>query len=135
MMAARALSMFPMLSAADMAASIAFYRDLLGGVERYRFPEDDPVFVTLRLGESEIGIGGVSDAPLHGLPQRPATGHRVELCVYVEDVDEAVEAARDARAPVVLEPVDQPWGERIAYIADPDGNLVMLTAASSAPAG
>jgi lactoylglutathione lyase len=90
--------------------------------------------VTLRLGESEIGIGGVSDTPLHGLPQRPATGHRVELCVYVEDVDEAVDAARDARAPVVLEPVDQPWGERIAYISDPDGNLVMLTAVSPAPA-
>jgi lactoylglutathione lyase len=127
--------MFPMLSATDMATSIAFYRDLLGGVEGYRFPEDDPVFVTLRLGESEIGIGGVSDTPLHGLPQRPATGHRVELCVYVEDVDEAVDAARDARAPVVvLEPVDQPWGERIAYISDPDGNLVMLTAVSPAPA-
>jgi catechol 2,3-dioxygenase-like lactoylglutathione lyase family enzyme len=30
--------MFPMLSATDMATSIAFYRDLLGGVEGYRFP-------------------------------------------------------------------------------------------------
>jgi catechol 2,3-dioxygenase-like lactoylglutathione lyase family enzyme len=132
MVAARARSVFPMLSAADMGASISFYRDLLGGVENYRFPEDDPVFVTLRLGESEVGIGGVSDPPIHGQPQRPATGHRVELCVYVDDVDEAVDAARDRRAPVVLEPVDQPWGERVAYIADPDGNLVMLTAASPA---
>jgi lactoylglutathione lyase len=117
-----------MLSAVDMAASIAFYRDLLGGTEAYRFPEDDPVFVTLQLGESEIGIGGVSAAPLHGQPQRPASGHRIELCVYVDDVDEAVEAARAARAPVVLEPEDQPWGERIAFVADPDGNLVTLTA-------
>jgi lactoylglutathione lyase len=122
--------MFPMLSAADVAASVAFYRDLLGGTVQYRFPEDDPVFVTLRLGESEIGIGGLSDAPLHGQPQRPASGHRIELCVYVADVDGAVEAARAAGAPVVLEPVDQPWGERVAYIADPDGNLVMLAAAA-----
>jgi lactoylglutathione lyase len=122
--------MFPMLSAVDVAASIAFYRDLLGGTEEYRFPDDDPVFVTLRLGESEIGIGGLSDAPLHGQPQRPAGGHRIELCVYVDDVDGAVEAARAAGAPVLLEPTDQPWGERVAYIADPDGNLVMLTAAA-----
>jgi lactoylglutathione lyase len=121
--------MFPMLSAADLPASIAFYRDLLGGMEAYRFPEADPVFVTLMLGDSEIGIGGLGDPPLHGQPQRPATGHRVELCVYVDDVDEAVDAARAARAPVILEPTDQPWGERVAYIADPDGNLVMLTAA------
>jgi lactoylglutathione lyase len=70
----------------------------------------------------------VSNAPLHGQPQRPAAGHRVELCVYVEDVDETVEAARAAQAHVLLEPTDQPWGERVAYVADPDGNLVMLTA-------
>ena len=30
--------------------------------------------------------------------------------------------------PLVLEPVDQRWGERVAYLEDPDGNLVMLTA-------
>jgi lactoylglutathione lyase len=131
-MAGRARRMFPMLSAVNVPASIAFYGDLLGGAEVYRFPEDDPVFVTLQLGESEIGIGGVSETPLHGQPQRPASGHRVELCVYVKDVDEAVEAARDARVPVLLEPTDQPWGERVAYIADPDGNLVMLTAAGPA---
>ena len=127
----RAQRMFPMLSALDMQASIAFYRDLLGGTEAYRFPQDDPVFVTLQLGETEIGIGGVSDAPLHGQAQRPAAGHRVELCVYVGDVDEAVDAARAARAPVLLEPTDQSWGERVAYISDPDGNLVMLTAANT----
>jgi lactoylglutathione lyase len=124
----RTRRLFPMLSVADLAASIAFYRDLLGGAEVYRFPADEPVFVTLRLGESEIGIGAVSEAPLHGRRQRPATGHRVELCVYVDDVDEAVAAVRAARVEVVLEPADQPWGERIAYVADPDGNLVMLTA-------
>jgi lactoylglutathione lyase len=119
--------LFPMLSAGDLGASIAFYRDLLGGSEAYRFPDDDPVFVTLRLGDSEIGIGALTDEPVHGRPQRPASGHRIELCVYVDDVDATVEAARAADAPVVLEPADQPWGERIAYVADPDGNLVMLT--------
>lgn len=133
-MSGRARRMFPMLSAVDMSASVAFYRDLLGGTEEYRFPEDDPVFVTLRLGESEIGIGGVGDAPLHGRTQRPASGHRIELCVYVQDVDEAVAAARAAGVEVLLEPVDQPWGERLAYLADPDGNLVMLTAEGESPA-
>ena len=119
-----------MLSSADVPASIAFYRDLLGGSVVYGFPEDDPVFVTLAIGESEIGIGGVSEAPLHGRPQRPASGHRIELCVYVEDVDELVAAARANGVPVLLDPVDQPWGERIAFVEDPDGNLVMLTAGS-----
>ena len=106
-----------MLSAEDFEASIHFYRDLLGGVEAYRFPEQDPVFVTLRFGESELGIGAMRGTPLHGRPQRPASGHRIELCLYVDDVDATVAAAPD----VVLEPQDQPWGERIAYISDPTG--------------
>lgn len=87
-----------------------------------------PVFVTLRLGESELGIGAMGGAPLHGRAQRPASGHRIELCVYVDDVDATVSAARDAGVPVVVEPAEQPWGERIAYLEDPDGNLVMLAA-------
>ena len=120
--------LFPMLSVADVPASRAFYGDLLGGAEAYRFPEDDPVFVTLRIGDSEVGIGAVTDAPIHGRPSRPASGHRIELCVYVDDVDAVVRAARAAGTPVVVEPVDQPWGERMAYLEDPDGNLVMLAA-------
>jgi lactoylglutathione lyase len=123
-----------MLSVADLRASLAFYGDLLGGKPAYRFPEDDPVFVTLRLGESEIGIGSAAEAPLHGQALRPASGHRIELCVEVDDVDATVRAARAAGAPVVLEPADQPWGERVAYLADPDGNLVMLTAPRERPA-
>lgn len=118
--------LIPMLSAEDFAASRRFYGDLLGGVEAYRFPEDEPVFVSLTFGESEIGIGGLGGNPIHGQPQRPATGHRIELCLYVDDVDATVAAARAADVPIVVEPVDQPWGERIAYISDPDGNLVML---------
>jgi len=93
----------------------------------YRFPADDPLFVTLALGRSQIGIGRLgASPPLHGRAQRPAEGHRIELCVYVGDVGVAVEAARATGAEVAMEPADQPWGERVAYLVDPDGNLVML---------
>jgi lactoylglutathione lyase len=118
--------LFPMLSAEDFDASVRFYRDLLGGVEAYRFPEDEPAFVTLRFGDSELGIGAMRGTPIHGERQRPATGHRIELCLYVDDVDATIAAAAAHR--VLLEPTDQPWGERIAYVEDPDGNLVMLAA-------
>jgi lactoylglutathione lyase len=120
--------MFPMLSVQDLRAALQFYGELLGGTEAYRFPEaGEPVFVSLKLGASEIGVGVLGDTPVHGQPQRPASGHRIELCVYVDDVDAMVERVRAAGVRVILEPVDQPWGERIAYVADPDGNLVMLT--------
>ena len=118
-----------MLSCGDLERSLEFYGSFLGGVETYRFPEDgDPAFVALKIGESsEIGLGGVASEPLHGRPQRPASGHRVELCVYAGNVDEAFAEARARGFETVAEPADMPWGERTAWIADPDGNLVMLT--------
>jgi lactoylglutathione lyase len=121
--------LLPMLSVERLDLSLAFYAELLGGEQTYRFPaEGEPVFVALRLGESELGIGQLgASPPLHGQPQRPALGHRIELCVYVEDVDVTVGRLRAAQVPILLEPTDQPWGERVAYVSDPDGNLVMLT--------
>jgi lactoylglutathione lyase len=120
--------LFPMLSVADLDEALAFYGGVLGGEETSRFPEKDPVYLTLRVGASELGIGYVTGHTLHGRPQRPASGHRIELCVYVDDVDATKAAARAAGVAVVTEPVDQAWGERVAYVEDPDGNLVMLTA-------
>jgi len=118
-----------MLSCADLSRSLAFYGELLGGVETYRFPDTgEPEFVALTLGDSsEIGLGTIASQPLHGRPQRPASGHRIELCVYVDDVDGVFAQAMAADLETVAGPADMPWGERTAWIADPDGNLVMLT--------
>jgi lactoylglutathione lyase len=119
----------PMLSTENLERAVGFYKELLGGVETYRFPPGDkPAFIALKLGESELGLGAIGSAPpLHGQPQRPAQGHRIELCVYVDDVDAAIARMRAGGVPILLEPTEQPWGERVAYVADPDGNLVMLT--------
>ncbi len=118
-----------MLSCADLSRSLAFYGDLLGGVENYRFPDEgDPAFIALTVGaSSEIGLGAIASLPLHGRQHRPALGHRIELCVYVDDIDEVFSQAIAGGFETVAEPADMPWGERTAWIADPDGNLVMLT--------
>lgn len=126
----RSTKLFPMLSVTDLSRSLTFYRDLLGGVQTYRFPDEgEPAFVVLSFGSSELGIGQLdpSGTALHGQALRPATGHRIELCVYVDDVDAAAREAGEAGFRIVLSPSDQPWGERVAYVQDPDENLVMLT--------
>jgi len=124
-----ATKLFPMLSCSDLAQSMTFYGALLGGVENYRFPDQgEPAFIALTVGDSaEIGLGGIAAEPAHGRPQRPACGHRIELCVYVDDVDDVYARAKRMQFEAVAEPADMPWGERTAWIADPDGNLVMLT--------
>jgi len=45
------------------------------------------------------------------------------LCAGVENVD-AVHAALEAKGVAFIRPpINQPWGRRTAYFADPEGNL------------
>ncbi|MBB5956235.1 lactoylglutathione lyase [Saccharothrix tamanrassetensis] len=129
-------SAFPMLVCDDLARSLGFYRDALGFVVTYGFPaEGDPVYVALELPDgSKLGLGQVAPdgKGVHGRPQRPSSGHAFELCVYHDDVDAAVAELARLGHPVLLAPADTPWGERMAFVADPDGNPVMVAAEPAA---
>ena len=116
---------FPVLYVGDVAASVAFY-SRLGFEEVYRFPpEGEAGYFSLRLGETQLGV--VSKGwPEQDLGITVASSPRGELWVYVDDVDRAAEELRAEGFPVLREPRDMPWGERIAYVADPDGNPVAL---------
>ena len=112
---------FPMYSTPSLDRALGFYRDLLGGVVTYRFPPDGPpVYVGLQIGKSHLGIG--EDAAAR--PPAPS----VELCVYTDDMDGAMALLRAQGVRVIDEPVDQPWGETMARVADPDGNRVVIMA-------
>jgi lactoylglutathione lyase len=124
---------FPIVSTTDLPRALAFYRDGLGCEVTYVFPapmpsganpdappEGDPVYVSLRLGESSIGLGAD--------PDTEAANNRFALWVYVDDCDRAVEHLVAYGARVTEEPADQPWGERIARLTDPDGNRLVIGA-------
>jgi lactoylglutathione lyase len=109
---------FPIISVHDLPATRRFY-EALGFTQTYQFPpEGEPDFVSMERGSSSIGIGagGASDED------------RFAYWVYVDDVDATLEQLRVSGATVVAEPVDQPWGERVAQMRDPAGNLVYLGA-------
>jgi len=48
------------------------------------------------------------------------------MFVYVENVDAAVDELRQRQAAILRDAMDMPWGERVAYVTDPDGNPVAL---------
>jgi lactoylglutathione lyase len=50
------------------------------------------------------------------------------MFVYVEDLDRLLAELRGAGAEVLREPADMPWGERLAFVRDPEGNVVTLAA-------
>jgi lactoylglutathione lyase len=116
--------LFAILTTGDLPRALGFYRDLLGFELTYQFPPDgEPGYVALELGRSHLGIGAdpaaAEDAP-------GTDGRRFTLWVYAEDCDAAVEHLRGHGVPVLAEPADQPWGERMAEVADPDGTRVIV---------
>ena len=127
-------SSFPIVYVDDVARALGFYRDLLGFREAYRFPpEGEPGYVALELDAGRLGLSRADWPGPHGKPQRPVTGRPFELCLEAADVDALVDRLRAAGVPVLSEPADQPWGERVAFVEDPDGNPVHLRA-PAAPA-
>ena len=88
----------------------------------YEFPGPDGavLYAGLDLGSSHLGIGFTPDLPVATSP-RP-----MSLWVYVADCDAAVAALRSAGVTITEEPADQPWGERVARVLDPNGNEVIL---------
>jgi lactoylglutathione lyase len=110
--------LFPIISTSDLPRALTFYRDLLGATVSYQFPPAGaPDYVGLHLGTSHFGIGA------DGRDHPPG---RFALWVYADDCDAAVAALRMAGVPVTQEPADQPWGERMAIVTDPDGNSVII---------
>lgn len=113
---------FPILTTADLDEALRFYVEFLGAKVAYEFPGPDgvPGYVGLDLGTSHLGIGRDPAA------SRPDGPRAMSLWVYADDCDAAVERLRAAGAPIIEEPVDQPWGERVARVRDPDGNDVII---------
>ncbi len=111
------MTVFPILYVADVEASARFYESAFAFDRTYTWTDDGLVtFIALRRGDSHLGLG-------HG----DGRGG-FELCVYVEDVDEASAVLRGLGAREVSPPADQPWGERLAYFDDPDGHRLHVTA-------
>jgi lactoylglutathione lyase len=118
----------------DVKTSAAFYGRLLGFAQHYQYPPDgdEPGYVGMRRDESDLGIVHES-SPQRLIGQGMGDGPRFELFVYVDDVDETVGRMRDASVTILREPEDMSWGERVAFVADPDGNPVTLAAFAQSP--
>jgi lactoylglutathione lyase len=123
-------SLFPIIATSDVPRALGFYRDLLGATVVYEFPGPDgtPAYVGLDIGSSHVGIGLEADLASVDRPRS------MSVWVYADDCDEAVEHLRAAGVTVTEEAADQPWGERVARVLDPDGNEVII-GSRPAPAG
>jgi lactoylglutathione lyase len=114
------------LYSGDVAKALAFWRDLLGFAETYRFPRTgEPEHVELRLGSMTVALTSAAGLVTHRLP--PASrGEPFEIAIRAEDTGAAVALLRAAGVEVMLEPAATPAGNRVAYVRDPDGNRIQI---------
>ncbi len=116
-------SAFPILSTPDLARALGFYEDLSVA----RSPTASPTTGRPNTSGWTSARRTWASVQIRTSMLRLGT-ERFSLWVYVDDCDAVVETSRAAGVTVLEEPVDQPWGERVARIADPDGNVVIIGA-------
>jgi lactoylglutathione lyase len=117
---------FPVVYAGDVGKTAQFW-ERLGFARFFQLPADgQPGYVGLRRGSSELAVVA-ADWPQQQYGLGMGNGPRFEMYVYVDDVDRLVAQLRSEGVTVLKDPADMPWGERIASIADPDGNPVALS--------
>lgn len=118
---------------ADMGAALAFYRTL--GLGASLEDADKPQTNVYTTGGATLGF--LTEALMRQADPAWITpvGQRVTLACRCETADELdATYARVTRAGYVglKAPWDSPWGQRYAFLQDPDGNRVDLYAAITA---
>jgi predicted enzyme related to lactoylglutathione lyase len=105
----------------DLERLRTFYSSLLGAEQNFRYPENGPAFyVGLQVGDSELGLAADSGVT-------PGGPGRMLLSIEVSDVDATLPGVEALGGHVQGPANDMPWGQRVAHVADPDGNVVNLT--------
>lgn len=110
------------LLVSDPKNSLRFYRELLG----LELLKDSGGYVELASGALRLALFPRDELEkLLGL-QMPAAGGALVLSFEVEELDERFESIVERGAEPVRAPAEAPWGKRVGFVRDPDGNLVEL---------
>lgn len=121
----RLRALMPALTVNDLAASLAWYRDVLGFIvaEEIRH-EDRLVAVRLKAGSVEFLLG--QDDFAKGRDRAKGVAFRL-YCITGQDVDQLAAAIQSRGGKLAQEPRDEPWGTRDFAVVDPDGFLISIT--------
>lgn len=119
----------PYLFYDDVAAATSFLEKAFGFRVTFTSPEPEGGLAHAQLahGAALVMLGHAGDGGLK-LARSAAKFDRLHAGVYVfvEDVDAHCARAKAAGAHVLLEPADQPWGDRMYCAKDPEGQFWMF---------
>lgn len=110
----------------DFEKCLAFYQETLG----FKLKNKEEGFAYLTL--STQGGAGIALSSMDGavnlisesrIRPKEKTIHRNYFAVFLNDVDKEYEELKAKGVHFVKPPTTFPWGQRIAYFEDPEGNL------------
>ncbi len=106
----------PYLMVREAAKLIDFVKEAFAATELFRGTGSaGGIHAEVRIGDSMVMIGGAGT--WNGEPMPAA------IYLYMDDVDAVYKRALQAGAASLSEPADQPYGDRIAGVKDPFGNV------------
>lgn len=109
----------------DVHESKRFYADLLGLPIR----GEHGLYIEFDTGSTILAINtrdSVRELIALPIPNSRLEQNTFEIGFVVEDVNETINELRSSDVPILIEPTQKPWGQTVAYVADPDGNFVEL---------
>jgi catechol 2,3-dioxygenase-like lactoylglutathione lyase family enzyme len=125
---------YTILYVPDVERAAAFYETVFGLERGYADPEGN--YLALQSGSTTLAFareGFVANNGVRFEPVRPdAPPPAIEIGFEVDDIATAYERAIASGATPWYEPAEQPWGQTVSYVRDPNGFLVEI--ASPPPA-
>ena len=120
---------YTILYVSDVAASLDFYERALG--QRRRFLHESGQYAELDTGDTALAFAArelaAANLPAELRPEeRPSMRPAFQVCFVTDNVQSAFDRAIEEGAESVSSPQTKPWGQDVAYVRDPDGNLVEL---------
>ena len=109
----------------DLERAIRFYTETLGFAPKARHGD----YVEIDTGSTVLGLVSrafVKDGLHLDVPPGAPRGAEIAVVVEREDVEPLYRRAVTGGATAVQQPHEQPWGQVVSYVRDPDGHLVEI---------
>jgi uncharacterized glyoxalase superfamily protein PhnB len=109
----------------DLDSLVSFYTMLTGAAAARLAPD----FAEIRLEGAIVAISTERAVQQFNVGAATAAANRSAILEFqVNDVDAVRTRLTDAPINYVMQPTDQPWGNRSMLLRDPDGNLINIFA-------